>query len=135
MDDYGIAASALAGLKVYQHAARQSGRTTRMIAALVDGANIWCLDQQEADWLRRQIKDRRPELKGWSVKPMNPAGGAHRAVPPAYFTESWVARAYECAIGGLSEELARAGTGRWAPELPPWEPPPVTMGDWPAWRG
>lgn len=67
LDDYGIGAAALAGLRVYEDAARGSGRTARMLATLTDGCTVFVGIRREAGRLRRLIARTRPDLDRVSV--------------------------------------------------------------------
>lgn len=63
LDDAGLGAAALSGLRLYEQASRASGRTHRMIMGLTEGATVFCADGEFRS-LSLMIKELRPDLDG-----------------------------------------------------------------------
>lgn len=129
MDDYGIKASALTGLRVYEAASIRSGRTLRMIQALQPDCLVLCANSQEARLVERVIKERRPDLVGLvRVEASSDVYGAmrdQRRRPGGWFaTEQFVLRHFETAIAQAGAEMAQFFEVKFA-ETGPGEPPPV----------
>lgn len=128
MDDYGFAGAALAGLHVYGEAARQSGRTTRMIASLSGGEIVVCANEQEMRHIEALLR-RRPDcpanitVSGMATpfEATRQTGGRRRVV----FTEQFVQREFRRQIEDTAKVFETFGQHRWHPEMPADEVRPV----------
>lgn len=78
MDDYGIGASARAGLAVYEQAARRSGRTLRMVRALKAPFLLIVDSAQEVRRHKDLIAEMRPDLRETDFQ-IRSIGGSSRA--------------------------------------------------------
>lgn len=124
MDEFGMGSAAMAGLAVYAQSGRGSGRSTRLIRRLVANATVWCISQDEAYHLSREIMRLRPEIAEYVAcrvgRPREFPG--YNGVSPAFFTEQFVERAYRAALERISEAF---GDHDRYPELPPHVPRPI----------
>lgn len=129
MDDYGIGASARTGILVYEAAARGSGRTTRMVDALTDGAQVFTVGGHAADHLRRLIRDRRPELKKVAVHAVQPREAIRGEFAAQYGPNIWldhflVSQMYLAAADRLGDLLKDFGVSRARSQTTPQDDPP-----------
>jgi len=134
-DSYGVLASALTGLRVYEQAARRSGRTMRLLEQVQDGDRI-ITTNVEADRIRRelgQMGKHRVEVVALSIDadPRRystlPRG---RTFFDHMFVHAFMVRACEDAAGYL-DRMQAAMSKTWPEPLKvdPEEVLPVTMAE------
>lgn len=117
LNDAGVGASARAGLRVYEHAARGSGRTHQMIMALPEGAVVFC--SNSTGWLRNMIRDLRGPQFQVTVVACNGLDGIHRGLvehrakpgyTPIAVDHHLIYMMYEQALDHLERQLAALGS-------------------------
>lgn len=89
MDEYGYAAAAKAGLRVFVLTTRRTGKTEWMLGAVRDGDRIITTTMQEAARLRSELRDRR--MTGVTVLVWDPESmrGKGRISGRTFFDDSW----------------------------------------------
>lgn len=117
MDDYGVAAAALAGLRVYSEASRGSGRTTRLIASLKGGETVVGVKLDEARDIEHLARRMGIKVRAESARSLEEA--AARYPGPFVFTEQFVEREFQRVVQAKAEQFAQFGLERWRPEFPP----------------
>lgn len=114
MDFFGIGAAILAGARIYQQAARCSGRTTRMVESVKAGDRIVFASRREANRVASLLRERQVAVQIDVVDPKRPEGVLDRkpADGRIIFDHSWIEQYYEAAIerasAGIDELRAMA---------------------------
>lgn len=106
-DIYGIKASALAGLHVYEQAARQSGRTSRMIERVTSDDQIVVLSDQHKHVLQRLLREQGKMPK---IIVCSPAEDLLRRVGTAprgttHFEHDWVYQLFVSDVEATGDRL------------------------------
>lgn len=117
MDLFGIGAGITGAARIYSHSARQTGRTAAMLDAAKDGDRILCLNNKEADRLRRLLRERKLDVEVVVVPTKDPSRAFDRGTPSgrSVFDHSWVEQYYMEAI-----EQARKDIDHLQTELSGW---------------
>lgn len=138
-DIFGIGVAIKGATMTYFQAARRSGRTVSMVAALKDGDRVWFTDSREADRVHRLCAERGIEVECRVCDPRDIHKVWERGIAKGrtVFDHSWVERFYLNSIenswiclNDLARETSGVGeahfeTRRKAQELARW--PQVTL--------
>lgn len=123
MDDYGIGAAALAGIRLYDQASRGGGRTHRMVMALSERSMVVVATEKDRRNIESLIKRVRPELTDVRFMVVEPQPRSIQAVMahgrPVTFDHEWIRHFFEGRLKDTQVLLEELGAVEWAPELPP----------------
>lgn len=110
VDPNGVVASAKAGMQMYEHAARGSGRTWRMLAAAPPKSLIIATDEQHASYMRSMLRKLdRTDLKVAAMKPSEDAihrlADYRKAEGAVMLDHNWTYRFFDAFIDRVHREL------------------------------
>lgn len=109
MDEYGFAAAAKAGLRMFEACSRQSGRTMRMIERVTEDDQIVASTEREATRIRQLLKAaRKPKVRVHVVDPSRVPMSAGVGTAPhgrTFFEHSWVLQFFERRMEGAERDL------------------------------
>lgn len=107
MDHFGIGQAMKGMARCFFQASRGTGRTTSLLESLKDGDRVCCVNSQEADRLKRMLRDRKVDAQVIAVDPKTPERVFERGTPKGrtIFDESWVEQYYMRALEAVAKEI------------------------------
>jgi len=109
MDHFGIGSAVKGSVRIYFQSARRTGRTTSLIESVKNGDRIYFSNRQEADRVKRLLRDREISAECVVVDPADPHS-AYRVGTPSgrsVFDHTWVEQFYLDAIERCRVEIDR----------------------------
>ncbi|MDO8421156.1 MAG: hypothetical protein Q7S99_03245 [Parvibaculum sp.] len=121
-DEYGFAASALTGMQIYEHAARGSGRTSRLVERATSYDQIVVATAKERDRLERLCRDAGKKPKIFVCDPRDDIRRTVGTAPRGrtFVDHVWTLKWFEAAVERAASQLQemQADASKTWPEAP-----------------
>jgi len=107
MDHFEIGQAMKGMARCYFQASRGTGRTTSLLDSLKDGDRVCCVSSQEAERLKRMLRERQVDAQAIAIDPNTPERIFERGTPKGrtIFDESWVEQYYIRALERAAQDI------------------------------